>query len=421
MRRLTTRWRIGMLCGLLAAGVAAIPLVEFTSSSSATSPDLIVFSQKKSSSYLQYEPGGATSGTGVVQQGVSASGACSQPSIASGGTALLNFNAVFYSSMTYSVATGNDAPAPIVTKAGTPPTFNAYPGMGNLKMGVGCDGNNGSTFAIEPGEDLIIQLGSNSVTSGRIFSEASIPLLNTDNKNPTTAQLVWSLHGKVVDSHQFVLAPGAEPIPPPDTGVVSSGFDQLDVEVINTSSTAAATVVGPTSTSPDIPTFTLAPQVCGGTTINTSGSGISASITNTAATGTDCKTYTNFSAGSGTPPANSGIPSGTHWVDFSSPDSSTSVHLTSHINWGDIGTCSPGPTDTQESSAASDDTGQCGYTYVSNTLNGTTSTNPEVFCETPGPPNNWCTTNAQYQIDPANGQTQLIEDMVGNTDWGVYR
>ena len=383
MQMSTRKWRIGALCGVLAAFAFAVPIVMATRSatpSSASALDDIVFSQKKSGSYLQYQPGGASTGSGVITQSIATgSGGCSNPMIQ--GTPVLSFSAAYYTSG-----------YPPVGGVANPP--NAFPGLYNLRAGVGCDGNSGQAWAVEPGEDLIFHIGSSTATANRLFSSASIPVQNNDGKNPSSGQLVLSVNGSQVKVVPFTIATGAQSTVL--TGPVSTGFDQLEVEVPGSSGTVS--VVGPTQASPDVPTFYLAGQICAGQTITTTATSstygtVTASITS-AVTNTACKTYTDFSAtfGSGT----------SRSINFSATGS-TPMKFTAHFDWGDFPLCSPGPGTTPSN--------ECGYT----TING----QPETFCNAASTATPWCATNVDYR-DDSSSTTNIVEDWSGLADssWG---
>src|ERR1019366_7460105 len=110
-------------------------------------------------------------------------------------------------------------------------------------------------WSVGPNEGLVFSIGQgNSLTKGRVFSQATIPLERVDsNRGSLSGTLLLrrmtSGAEATVGTVPFTLAKAdgdddADDIAVGNTGVFTAGFDQLEVQV-NSPSTGAVSVVGP--------------------------------------------------------------------------------------------------------------------------------------------------------------------------------
>jgi hypothetical protein len=160
--------------------------------------------------------------------------------------------------------------------------------------------------------------------------------------------------------------------------------------------------VGVPSTNPSSNpfTFTRISQICGSQQIQSTGP-VTATLTDTADAGTDCKNYSTFTSssdGSGEDQS----------LSFNASVSSGNIPLTITIPWAPETECQPGePTE-------ADPLPECPPTQFS--LDGTTFTD-QTFCSSASP-GTLCTTNKTYNYVAEDGvtETQITETWVGDVD-----
>jgi hypothetical protein len=221
-KRLGLAFILVTLVALLAAGLFAE--LGGSASAVATVADKIQYSQQNGSKgqYLQYIPG---DGSKVTTQSVTGAGGCATPNTAT--QPVLTFAAKNYPN-------GYGG-------ASQPAIVGAY----NSRTGVCATPQ---AWSIEVNEELIFAPGPNPLTSGRVFTSASLFLEREDKAGGTlTGQLLAKLGGQVKKTIPFSITTNANPIPATDTGIVPTGFDELDVRVL-TPAAGSISVVGPTST-----------------------------------------------------------------------------------------------------------------------------------------------------------------------------
>jgi hypothetical protein len=350
-------------------------LVLAPGSRAATTQDQITYNEVKGGAYLAYAP---ASGSGFNQSISAGGGGCSSPTIA--GSPILQFSAAYYP---------NGYGSPQTAQAASAGAYQGRTGVCAVPQ----------DWSIEVGEGLIFSIGPNQVTTGRLFSRAQIALQRQDKSTsadpPATGNLVLRLGGKTVGTVPFAISGPNGTAILADTGMIATGFDQVEIQV-DTPSTASVSVVGPTST------FTLFNQLCSGNIQTSASSGsdqVNASITYVS--GATCKTYTNFSA----------TDSGSKSVTFAGA-SAPGVALTAHFDWGSFPFCAP------PSGAGPAGTPPCPPTKVS--FDGGLTFQPETMCVAANPPLTpaWCTTGVQYKNVTIGGTTytQISEDWSGFGD-----
>jgi hypothetical protein len=160
--------------------------------------------------------------------------------------------------------------------------------------------------------------------------------------------------------------------------------------------------VGMPSTNPssDPFTFTRNSQICGSQQVQSSGP-VTATLTDTATTGTDCKDYSGFTS-------TGGADGQDQTLSFNAATSAGNIPLTITIPWAPETECQPSePT-------ASDPLPECAPTQVS--LDGVTFTD-QTFCASASP-GTLCTTNKSYNYVLVDGvtETQITETWVGDVD-----
>jgi hypothetical protein len=347
-------------------------------------PDTVIYNQGKdsSSNFIEYVPGdGSSPTTESVTSGVR----CNKLTI--NGVPLLNPTGVLYSSDTY---VGGTIAASIV-------------GLNSGRTGVCAITpdwaiNNGGTSGAEA---LDFGVGANPLVDGRGFSDAQLAL-QAKSGSPITVELVESLGGTQVATQTCTISTVGESITAdtrapsdgacsPNTGSTGAPFDTVEIRVLTVNTSIS--VVGPKST------FTLTNQICGSQQIQSQGP-VTATLADTAPTGTECKNYTTFTSTSGAGGQNQEL-------SFNS-FSSGNIPLTITIPWAPQPECQPAqPTET-------DPLPECAPTQVS--FDGVTFTD-QTFCASASP-GTLCTTSKTYNYIVVNGvtETQITENWVGDVD-----
>jgi hypothetical protein len=147
-------------------------------------------------------------------------------------------------------------------------------------------------------------------------------------------------------------------------------------------------------------TFTRNNQICGSQQVQSSGP-VSATLTDTASDGTDCKDYSTFTS-------TSGADGQDQTLSFDASASAGNIPLTITIPWAPQTECQPAaPT-------ATDPLPECAPTQVS--FDGVTFTD-QTFCASASP-GVLCTTNKTYNYVLVDGvtETQITETWVGDVD-----
>ena len=374
MRRLKQLHRNVFIVAVVTALVASLMWVQLGgATTTSTNPDTIQYVQTTGSSgtYLKYVPG---DGSKVTSQSVTSGGGCATPSPR--GTPILGFSANYYPGG-YSGGTVN----------------NAIVGAYKSRTGV-CQIP--QAWSIEVNEGLVFSVGANSLVAGRVFSRAQIQLEREDkvvSTDPLAGRLIERLGGVAVGAPiPFSITDPTTPITA-DTGLSTAAFDSIEIQVL-TPATGSVSVVGPTST------FTLAGQICPGTSItSTSSNGTTTSGQVTATfnyvTGSSCKTYTFFSANSADTSSSSGKS-----VTFLSQQLA-GAHMTATFDWGNFPNC--------RADATAGALPPCPTTLVDF---GDGVFHPETYCAAADPnpgtaptwtPPPWCATSrhVDYILDPS--------------------
>ena len=366
-KRLGLAFTLVSLIALLAAGLFAAQLGGSAGATS-TTPDKIIYSQQngKNGSYLQYVPG---DGSKVTTQPVTGAGGCATPNAT---TPVLDFSAKYYPNG-YSNA-----------------SQNAIVGAYNNRTGV-CAIT--PAWAVDNGEGLIFAPGAtNNLSKGRLFASAVLNLEREDKAGGTlTGVLIERVGGSQVGTKNFSITSGVITV---NTGTVPTGFDQLEVRVTSPSA-GSISVVGPTST------FTFAGQICPGDSISdtsTGGSSTSGEVTATItyASGSGCKSYTDFHASS-TDIASS---DGKSMTFLSQP--LAGAHITIHIDWGNLALC--------RSDATSDPNVPPCPTSLVDLGSGPV---PEAYCAAATVSQPVCSTFKQFTNipDPANASNTVVHEV----------
>ena len=291
-------------------------------SATVTPPDVVTYAEGKgsSSNFIQYVPG---NGGATTTESVTAGGGCSSPTIHAA-QPLLTLAAEGY---------GGGYTVPV-----TAASVGAYQGRTGVcfitpDWAINNAGGSGA-------EGLDFSVGPNPLVAGRLFEDARL-MLQSESGGPVTVELVeWS----GTDAPQPGVAPVAtEQCTVPttavsadtsgggacsglSTGSTSAGFDTVEVRDLTPNSEMS--VVGPTSN------FTMSGQICGGDSKPNTGP-IPATVTNTAAAGTDCKDFFGFTSNVDDPNAND-LQSVTLNVS-----STSDVPLTFTIPWAAQPECQP--------------------------------------------------------------------------------
>ncbi|HWF15124.1 MAG TPA: hypothetical protein VG244_02975 [Acidimicrobiales bacterium] len=369
-------------------------------------PDTVVYSEGKgnSSNFIAYVPGDGGKST---TESVTAGGGCSSPTIH--GVPLLNLAGFLYPSGAYM-----GSPSAAIVGA-----FQGRTGVCAITPDWAI--NNGGTSGAEA---LDFGVGTNTLVAGRLFADAQLVLEGESGSGPISVELVESLGGAQTATQLCTISSSGADITAdtqapsggactPNTGDLASPFDTVEVRVLT--SNASVSVVGPTST------FTMASEICGGQSIQSTGP-VSATLSLPA--NAPCKSYTAFSSG-----PNSG---GQEQLNFNGY-SAGPVPFTVTITWPAVPECQPNSdpvTAGNPSGIPADLTlPVCAVTQFS--LDGTTWYD-QTYCQgvspTDPPQSELCTTNKTYNnVNPANGSpiltstgaagTQIVETWVGDVDW----
>ena len=408
------RRRVRALAGLFAATLIALPvaLITHTSTShAAQTQDEIIFTSSKQCGTTCVEFKSA-SGT-ISDESAGPGGGCSNPVFTVGGTPtttpFLNVVGASYHNTGYPAG-----PYP----SGSP--SSAGIGFSTTNMGVACSGvpsEQGSQ--VEPSEDLIFSVGTNSVDAGRPFTRVQLALANADSKNPTSGELVESLNGTVEGTTPFTIGSGLNQLI--DSGIVNTGFNQLEVRVNqNSGMTAGVSATWPSTKDPLQTTFYFPRQLPpGGSTTTqvtdpTTGKTLTETITNT---GTTTKDFTDFSAN---------FTASSRDINFSTVGTGVDS-FTATFDWGDLfpgtpgtaaGGCAPGPgaPGVGQSSGIPIPAQTCGYPTF--TVNGITQS--VTFCSSPPPlsaPANmsWCVFDDHYVLENTNISNNTVVEGTRNT------
>ena len=384
MRGFTGRHRYVLVLGAITSLIATGLFVQLGgATTTSTNPDTIQYVQTTGSSgtFIKYVPGDNSS---VTNQSVTSGGGCATPKPK--GAAILAFSAHYYPNG-YNGGTVTDA----VVGA-----YKARTGVCQIPQ----------AWSVEVNEGLDFSVGSNSLVIGRLFSRAQLQIEREDKyavtDPPVTGQLVMTLAGNVVGTVGFsVPAPNTVTPITADTGTSTTGFDKVEVQVLNPAA-GSVSVVGPTST------FTLASKICPGESITTSSSDVSATLTYVS--GTACKSYTNF-----------GVNSTDKSVTFLSSQLA-GAHMTATFDWGYFPYC--------RADGFSDTVPPCPPTQVDF---GDGVFHPETYCAAVDPsaqtsppynPPPWCATSrhVQYVLDPGGSGATVAHitetwDGLGDIVW----
>jgi hypothetical protein len=260
---------MGALCTLLVGASVVVPIVVSTTSVSAATAtqDKIIYVQKtgqpNTGPYVEYE---GANGTNVTQSLSLAGGSCSSSTVSNPASALLPLTAAYYGS----------AQPPYSGKATATSVGSAVTSR-VAETGVCVNSRTSPGYTLQPNEGLIFTVGTNSLTAGRVFSQATIPLKRNDNnRGSLSGNLILRRTNatgvqQTVDTVPFTLpalgtesAGDASDCPVISTGVVPAGdqFDQLELQV-DTPSTGSVSVVGPSCDADNdaddqaVPTFYL--------------------------------------------------------------------------------------------------------------------------------------------------------------------
>lgn len=400
------RFRL-LLAGVL--GVAAVlvpvsvPFVEnlfgggAASPSTLASPDVITYAQTSSGTTVNFTPGAG--GSGAAMQTLTPSGKCGTPTVTPPATPILGMSGLLY-------PPDKDVPGQPDNNdySGTPSIVP--PGSSRQRTGV-CGFplysqiENAPPFG-EEGLDFTV-LGSNSlIGTGRIFSDARITLENDDFwpwTSPVPVQLVESLGGVQVATQTCSIPGPAGTTIVADTNTNASctgttaltGFDTVEIEVPQ--DFTAVSVVGTS-------TFDLAPQVCGGGSITSTGT-VQATLSIASSGG--CESYTAFSSNA----------AGTS-LTYNEYSGGTPQPFTVTIPWAPQPDCQPSPDTTPQYTGTS--LPICPVTEF--TVNGTMYYD-QSFCAQATTALPLCTQNKDYNYTAYPGQTQITEIWSGDIDWNV--
>ncbi len=374
---------------LLVAGVVAVaaiatpvslsvvlPGIGNSPASPATpaAPDTVIYNQGKgsNSNFMEYVPG---DGSTPTTESVTSGGPCDKPTVH--GVPLLNLTGLLYSSDTYA---GGTITAAVVG------TNHGRTGVCTIAPDWAID-NGGSSGA----EALDFGVGANQLVYGRDFSRAQLELQaeSGGGSSPITVELVESLGGTQVATQTCTISTSEACSTNP--GTAGPQFDTLEVRDLTANTSIS--VVGPEST------FTMTNQICGQQQIQSQGP-VTATLTDTAPTGTECKNYTTFTSTTGGSGQN-------QTLSFNS-FSEGNIPLSFTIPWAPQTECQPG------SPTEEDPLPQCPVTQVS--LDGVTFTD-ETFCASPSP-GTLCATSKTYNYVVVDGvtETQITETWVGDVD-----
>ena len=384
MRGFRGRRRHVLILGAITSLIASGLWVQLGgATTTVTNPDTIQYTQTTGSSgtFIKYVPG---DGSSVTNQSVTAGGGCATPKPK--GAPILGFSANYYPNG----YTGGTVTTAVVG------AYKARTGVCQIPQ----------AWSVEVNEGLVFSPGSNALVAGRLFSRAQLQIEREDKyavgDPPVTGQLVMTLAGNPVGTAGFsVPAPNTTTPITADTGTSTSGFDKVEVRVLNPA-TGSVSVVGPTST------FTLAGELCPGESITTSSGDVTATLS--FVSGTACKPYTNFSA--------------------SSTDKSVSflsaqlagAHMTADFDWGYFPYC--------RADAVSDAVPPCPPTQVDfgdgvfHSPTYCVAVDPGAQTSPPYNPPPWCVTSrhVEYVLDPGGSGATVAHitetwDGLGDIIW----
>ncbi|MGA8296042.1 MAG: putative Ig domain-containing protein [Acidimicrobiales bacterium] len=243
----------------------ALPVVAIAtaSASSATTQDKVIFVQtsgeRTPGPYVEYE---GANGTNLSQPLSVARGSCSSSTLSNPASSVLPISAAYYADGYTQPSTSASVGSEVTDGAG--------------ETGVCVNSRTSPGYTIQPKEGLVFSVGqsSTSLTYGRLFSEATIPMKNNSSSESVSGNLVLRrISGgaeTIVDVVPFTLASGRESTgdladcPVVSTGVVPAAdqFDQLEIQV-NSPSRGSVSVVGPSCDNDNdkddqaVPTFYL--------------------------------------------------------------------------------------------------------------------------------------------------------------------
>lgn len=266
MKPAPKRRRFAALGALIVGASIAVPVIAITTAtaSSGATQDKIVFVQTSNhgnvAPYIEYE---GANGTDQTQSLAVGRGACESSSLSNPTPSpLLPLSAAYYPKGYGSTSSEESASVGSEVTGGVAETGVCF----NSKTSTG--------ETIVPDEGLIFSVGqSNSLTSGRLFSEATIPLKNNSLSASTSGTLILRRMSGGVETTvgppvSFKLPPGGQESPGDtnDCEIVSTGvvpaadqFDQLEIQV----NSGSASVVGPSCDNDNdkddqaVPTFYL--------------------------------------------------------------------------------------------------------------------------------------------------------------------
>jgi hypothetical protein len=402
-----TRYRI-LLAGVVGVAAATIPLsVPFVESAiggastpTPVVPDVLTYVQGAGTNgtYFQYTTGSDGIGTPTTQV-ITPSGKCGTPTVS--GTPILGLSGLLYPPSGYS---GSPKTVPVGTlKQHTGVCALPFPWQVENVPFVGTEGLDFTT------------VGANSaIGTNRIFSDAQIQISSQQwwPGAPIPVQLVEYLGGNEVGSVTCKIPAPLGSTITADTNTNSvcsgtvpvSGFDTVEVEVPQYFTSVS--IVGTS-------TFSLAPQVCGGGSISSSGP-VSATLN---VTGTGCQSYTSFSS------SNTNTPGHGQTITFNGY-SVGSVPFKVTVAWPAQADCQPGQDPANADPGPPYPNGvyyqaalpTCVPTQFS--FNGTTYYD-QTYCSTATTADPLCTQNKQYNYVSVNGadETQITETWLGLIDW----
>ncbi|MGB9112642.1 MAG: putative Ig domain-containing protein [Acidimicrobiales bacterium] len=240
--------RARALFAFLVGASIAVPVVAIAtaSASSGSTQDKIVFvqtdNQQNIAPYVEYE---GANGTNLKQSLSVSSGNCESRKLSNPSSSVLPLSAAYYPNGYSSTSSEESA------SVGSEVTGGA------AETGVCFNSRTSTGETIVPGEGLIFSVGqSNSLTEGRVFSEATIPLKSNTDSSASGALVLRRLNAsgveQTVDTVPFTIPRGGEsPGDTNDCPVVSTGavppgdqFDQVEIQ-LDSPSKGSVSVVGP--------------------------------------------------------------------------------------------------------------------------------------------------------------------------------
>ncbi|HXY45339.1 MAG TPA: Ig domain-containing protein [Acidimicrobiales bacterium] len=304
-------WRIAVSCTLIAGISVTVPLVVSGIVSATTPiPDKIIYVQKsaqqKTGPFVEYI---GANGTTLTQSISTGSGSCFSSTDTNPSSPLLPITASYY-------GTGQ----PPYSGTASPASVGSAVFGGVADTGVCVNSKTSPGYTIQPNEGLVFSVGSNLLTAGRLFNEATIPLKRIDN---TRGSLTGAFILRRANSSGVEQTVDTIPFSVPQAGTESAGddndcpdtstsvvpaadqFNQLEIQV-DSPSTGAISVIGPNCDNDDdaddqaVPTFYLDTAPTLTTTANpTFTVGVNSTFT-VSATGYPVPTVTDSFAGCAT-------------------------------------------------------------------------------------------------------------------------